>query len=502
MNSEDIRALRASIGETQSQFALRLGVTPAAISFWETGRSAPDRAHLEKLEGVRPIGTPARPLPFRPIQYLGSKQKLAWSIADIAGSLPGGSHSRIGDLFAGSCVVGEALRLQHSVTSVDVQAYSSLLGTAILKCSSKHFSAGSSEDFLSRVQSLVAVARNACSPLLEYEEEAIQRAANGAPTNLIALIEHGSIAALRQGPKSMQPASLKSKLSAVILAIDRSSRLKGRMIALEYFGGPYFSYRQAIELDALMLAASEFPDLRRTALQAVSLSTASEIVNTVGKQFAQPIKLRKADGTIQALLLRRTIRDRGLDAIATFAGWLSRWASRAGPASHSHAVVRQDVLEFVKTDQTCTAYYADPPYTIDHYSRFYHVLETLVRRDSPSLAQMSKAGKPTVMRGIYRSDRYQSPFCIPSSAPAAFERLFASIGARRAPLLLSYSPFDQGSMDRPRLLTLEALVNLAKHHFAKVELLTAADHTHRKLNMKERNSDGRTDAERMILCRP
>ena len=27
--------------------------------------------------------------------------------------------------------------------------------------------------------------------------------------------------------------------------------------------------------------------------------------------------------------------------------------------------------------------YADPPYTRDHYSRFYHVLETLALRDDP-----------------------------------------------------------------------------------------------------------------------
>ena len=69
--------------------------------------------------------------------------------------------------------------------------------------------------------------------------------------------------------------------------------------------------------------------------------------------------------------------------------------------------------------------YADPPYTRDHYSRYYHVLETMSLRDNPevSMTMIRAGGSPRVSRGVYRADRYQSPFCIKSQAAGAFEEL-------------------------------------------------------------------------------
>src|SRR5207253_2965645 len=61
--------------------------------------------------------------------------------------------------------------------------------------------------------------------------------------------------------------------------------------------------------------------------------------------------------------------------------------------------------------------YADPPYSKDHYSRYYHVLETLVRYDYPSAAGA----------GRYRPDRYSTPFSLRRQAPAAFNALFQAI---------------------------------------------------------------------------
>ena len=54
-------------------------------------------------------------------------------------------------------------------------------------------------------------------------------------------------------------------------------------------------------------------------------------------------------------------------------------------------------------------------------------------------------------RGLYRTDRHQSPFCIKSTAPGAFAELFA--GARGLPMLLSYSPFVKDG--HPRMMTID-----------------------------------------------
>jgi adenine-specific DNA-methyltransferase len=72
--------------------------------------------------------------------------------------------------------------------------------------------------------------------------------------------------------------------------------------------------------------------------------------------------------------------------------------------------------------------YADPPYTKDHYSRYYHVYETLYRYDYPD----------SVGQGRYRADRQPSQFSIMSTAVGAFEDLFDAVAARGLPLVLSY----------------------------------------------------------------
>ena len=49
MNKEQIFALRTAIGESQEQFARRVGVSVGAVSRWERGVSVPRRAYADAL---------------------------------------------------------------------------------------------------------------------------------------------------------------------------------------------------------------------------------------------------------------------------------------------------------------------------------------------------------------------------------------------------------------------------------------------------------------------
>lgn len=88
------------------------------------------------------------------------------------------------------------------------------------------------------------------------------------------------------------------------------------------------------------------------------------------------------------------------------------------------------------TDEKCldelpknTLVYADPPYCFVHYSRFYHILETLVNYDYPKIE----------FKGRYRNDRYQSEYCIKTEVKDAFVRMFKKIEEKKADVILSYS---------------------------------------------------------------
>ncbi len=499
MDNNRIKHVRISLGETQAQFGSRFGVSGIAISHWELGRSKPNMQRLRALAELSIVAEGSIPqrVPFRAIQYLGSKQRLAASIAEVIGESVG-EGLRVGDLFSGTAVVSSVLAKTRPVTAVDVQSYSTLIAQAILTCSAADFSEVLCGSFWDEVAGQVAVLQRAAKNLLAFEEEALDMAANGDAKRLIDMIERGSIAAHRQRPDDMCTGALAKALVQADRKLVGSALGPATTTALTYFGGPYFSYSQAIRLDAIG-AVARARLKRPIGAEAALLSTASEIVNTVGKQFAQPVKLRKADGSVQPLLLSRAIADRRRSVEASFCTWVSRWADRCVDSCYEHRIECDDVLNFLERDDSCSAYYADPPYTIDHYSRFYHVLETLVKRDTPMLDEMNKLGRKTVMRGVYRTGRYQSSFCIPSEAPTAFERLFTLAARRRVPLILSYSPFEEGSGARARVLTLERLLHLGAKHYKRCVPIEILEHSHRKLNARLNNLHIRPDAERLFL---
>jgi adenine-specific DNA-methyltransferase len=73
-------------------------------------------------------------------------------------------------------------------------------------------------------------------------------------------------------------------------------------------------------------------------------------------------------------------------------------------------------------------YYADPPYSKEHYSRFYHVLETLERYDYPE----------ALGAGRYRPDRFYSDFARASRVVEACSSMFSAISEGGGTLLFSY----------------------------------------------------------------
>jgi adenine-specific DNA-methyltransferase len=118
--------------------------------------------------------------------------------------------------------------------------------------------------------------------------------------------------------------------------------------------------------------------------------------------------------------------------------------------------------------------YADPPYCFVHYSRFYHALETLVLYDFPKL--QIQRGK--VVKGRYREERHQSPFCIQSQVCGAFENLFEGVKSSGSALALSYSSTGMISLDELLAIGEKVLPN------RKIEVLTI-DHEHMTMGRKE-----------------
>lgn len=434
---------------------------------------------------------------FRPIHYLGSKLRLFDEICSAVDDVDA-NRGVVCDLFAGSGTVSLALSRSRLVTSVDIQEYSRVLCSALLspvatplEVLQRSANAADSEPF----RSLRAVLQ----PLVEHEKLCVADAANGQPDALCELLDCGSILAFQiKGVRTAVSKPLRRVMDDVAANLARAGLQGIESLITRFYGGVYFSYAQAVQLDAMLAAADSTQPDHRDSVLALALSTASEIVNTVGKHFAQPLRLRKRDGLVKTHLIPKVKRDRELDARRVSLRWAERY-SRIARTEQRHRILRADYVEFLQSNkEPLSVVYADPPYTRDHYSRYYHVLETMARRDIPSVSS-SNLQHLTLSRGLYRSERYQSPFCIKSRAPDAFMGLFEECRRRRVPLVLSYSPYNKGA--HPRLLTIDQITKLAQEFFASVEQRSVGPFVHSKLNSSDRALAASPEGEVLLLCK-
>lgn len=423
---------------------------------------------------------------WRPIHYLGSKLRLVHAIRSRLADL-GPSGGAVCDLFAGSGTVSLALSRERMVVAADIQEYSRVLCSAILQPGD--LSGDAVNGFRESVSAKHRDLAPRIAPLIEYEEEVLARSSHD-PSPLCDLIEHGSLLSGRNAGDRL--------CIALAETAARIEQHPARFLATRYFGGAYFSFRQALYLDCVLDSIDQLSPADQDTYLAALLSTASTLVNSVGKQFAQPLRPRKADGSVKRHLIGQMGRDRGLSPEQVFAGWLAKYGEL--PRGGQHKAVRADYREALSDLGGVSVIYADPPYTRDHYSRFYHVLETLCLRDRPTVSTTTIRRKGELSRGLYRADRHQSPFCIKSQAPKAFTDLFRGSRKIGVPLLLSYSPYLRNG--HPRLMTVEAIAASAREHYRAVEVVPVSVVTHSKLNRTDLHLDALANAEVFITCRP
>jgi adenine-specific DNA-methyltransferase len=156
------------------------------------------------------------------------------------------------------------------------------------------------------------------------------------------------------------------------------------------------------------------------------LQTASRIASAPG-HFAQYLRPTSETGARRIIAARRRVPwDSLLEDLAAIRPYGSaRW--RAG-----NRVLGHDALaiwpHLDALDVGPAIYYADPPYSKDHYSRYYHVLETLTRYDYPE----------ALGAGRYRPDRFRSTFAVKTQVLGSIGTIAANVAERAGVLLLSY----------------------------------------------------------------
>ena len=430
---------------------------------------------------------------FRTLNYLGSKLRLLDFIEEnVRRITPEGSG--VCDLFAGSGCVSYKLSRLFPVVACDIQGYSKIICDALLH---------NYKIDQTKIASLINATKsdeacrliNCFEPVMMLEEEAIE---NKNLQTLTDILEHGSVEVYNLERSN---SSLTKTLSIVSNNLIANGFSNEKSLISRYYGGVFFSYRQAVQIDILLdiINLQEYSKYKEVLLAAL-LSTASDMVNTVGKHFAQPIKARDSKGKIKTTVYNKAVKDKTINAIDLYQKWLNRYIELP-KGDYRNTTIQCDYMHCLNLlPDTVRTIYADPPYTRDHYSRFYHVLETMVLRDSPEISKVNIHGVTQISNGLYRKERHQSPFCIRSQAPDAFKNMFSIISKSNRNLLLSYSPYDQTKKTHPRVVTMQQIISLAKGYFNHVDLISAGHFTHNKLNSTEHFLESSDEAEMLIVC--
>lgn len=389
---------------------------------------------------------------------------LAPAVRDAVRSLD--TRGRVADLFAGMGSVSANLASDHPVLANDALMFAASMlrarftdgerasATTLARCLWPRFERAHShlrEEFSSRIHTEQEVLR--CS----------------APNSLDA---------------HMREADHVGNSDAWRGRAEEASRRKGierYKLTTLYFSAGYFSTAQAIELDSIRYAIDQCEvSTSRDGLLSAWIAAAASAINAPG-HTAQYLKPRNSSSYIR---VRRQWQRR------IWAAFLSKLESLEKVGTKNwrlgNVVTSEDALKLSQKlhRYDVGAVYADPPYTRDQYSRFYHVYETLYRYDYPS---SSGAGR-------YRSDRFVTPFSHVTTARRSFEQLFSLVAEAQIPLVLSYP--SNGLLEMRGCPVLELL----RSNFSSVAN-TSIDHYHSTLGASNGNRS-KPAKENIYVCIP
>jgi hypothetical protein len=366
----------------------------------------------------------------------GSKERIAdFIVAGAIATVPAGATFL--DLMSGTGIISRKLASYYPLAANDANPYASLLTRA---------------QPITFPSSSVAALMAEIRPLYEYE---FQRLAGMLTETLEkeATFLHGDY-------DQTTLSAYRSFVSAPIgIPVEGPPGEDGphRMIVSRY-ANAYFGVRQAAEIDsirsAINAAVPEGSSERNLVLAGLLIAAC---MCMTGPHFAQPLKVSSLAA------FRQVAERRARSMVWEFETAVRRLASRHPvrfPISPVTTLDWREALAKFLAGLECGArgaIYLDPPYTRLQYSRYYHVLNSLILYDYPSIEGIGRYPP--------RASRFSSKFEYrPGPAAREFEDIFDVCARNHLTVLLSYS-------DRA-LLPIRTLHNQLVARFSKVDVFS------------------------------
>lgn len=323
----------------------------------------------------------------RSANYMGSKAVLAGQLLDIVEALEAPDTTLV-DLMCGSGAMAGAFARHYPTVASDAQEFCMLLGLIQGGGMTRARSVTIAEQVIQDARRLYHTLTDQQLKQITDEDQLLN-------SELSQAVHNDVVRGLQARASIWEQDHLGSE-TAVIDAWEHG------MLLSHLYAGVYFGYRQAAELDCLRQAIEALHDEsdRRWALGAL-VCAASACAYTYGGHFAQPKLDISLDGK-QRGDLAEALQQRSLSVTHEFFVRFTSLADESEQVKHQVKLVAgpwQTALETLArhqvNDQICV--YVDPPYTRDEYSRYYHVLEAIVRYQPQAVSgkgRLPKRGSP------------------------------------------------------------------------------------------------------------
>lgn len=367
---------------------------------------------------------------------MGTKRGLANKVGEAVNACASGKFL---DVFSGTCSVGESLGTERQVLSNDIQVFAWNVAKAFF-CSN--------EDPMKLLP---------CSVPVNFEKnlEALTKTHYRNVVSETKAINAKSIKKLRE---------IQNEFAFIDVQNIKASRFPYDLFTISY-AGTYFSLYQCMEIDSIRFAidkALKHGDISEEEWRwlVLALCKALSRCSTSTGHFAQFLTLKMHNK-------RRFFSQREK---SIWLDWLAARKNLAPIGNRSwrarNRAFNLDALSLLrrlkKQKGAPKVIYADPPYTKDQYSRFYHLYETLILYDYPQIT-----GK-----GRYRANRVVSDFSLASKVERAIEELIFEVSDLGADLVLSYP--TNGLMSDSR----QKIPRLLHRHFKRTARPIEMPHIH------------------------
>jgi len=327
--------------------------------------------------------------------YMGSKAALSGLLGEIALEATG-EDATIVDLMCGSGAAAGAFSHFRRVIASDAQAFATHL--AIVQGGGMTISQAHALDerVLSGARGHFELLRGRLSESLDKEMYFLT---TEITPNLISDFSDWIKGYPRVGRESFESSAA---LVDELFVRRKNGNESPYILFSRYYANLFFGVRQAAEIDSLRWAVESIEDgtLKNWALGAL-ICAVSACAYTYGGHFAQP-RLDPDNADEIAGQIRNIFLQRSQSVFQEFSVRLMALASESQRIAHPVSTVEgpwRNALEQLERESIENVLvYIDPPYTRDEYSRYYHVLESLVRYDYPKVS--GKAAVP--IKGEYR----------------------------------------------------------------------------------------------------